>query len=65
MSKKDGNLKQESLNKILQAERMTPERLKAFPGLENLEEDQALDLIKKMENYCDIIVRHVSKKKMS
>ena len=63
MSIKNKKLKQENVKRILQAQRMTAERLRTFPGLEDLKEHEAVDLIEQMQNYCDAIVKLLSKKK--
>lgn len=52
----------ETYQKILKAEKMTPERLKSFPGFEEIEEDEAKHVIETLECFCGIIVKHISKK---
>ena len=41
---------------------MTPERLKTFPGFEEIDEDEAKHVIETLECFCGIIVKHISKK---
>ena len=41
---------------------MTPERLKTFPGFEEIKEDEAKHVIETLECFCGIIVKHISKK---
>ncbi|MCI5056054.1 hypothetical protein [Gaetbulibacter jejuensis] len=52
----------ETYRKILKAEKMTPERLRAFPGFEEIKEDEAKHVIETLECFCGIIVKHISKK---
>ena len=52
----------ETYRKILKAEKMTPERLKTFPGFEEIDEDEAKHVIETLECFCGIIVKHISKK---
>ena len=51
----------DTFNRILNAEKMTPERLRSFPGFEQIDENEAQQIIETLENYCGIIVKHVSK----
>jgi len=52
----------ETYRKILKAEKMTPERLRTFPGFEEIKEDEAKHVIETLECFCGIIVKHISKK---
>lgn len=52
----------ETYQKILKAEKMTLERLKTFPGFEEIEEEEAKHVIETLECFCGIIVKHISKK---
>jgi|GEM_PF-1139598 hypothetical protein len=52
----------EGNNKILNAQKMTPERLQTFPGFEKINEEQAKQIIETLECFCGTIVKHVSKK---
>ena len=40
---------------------MTPERLRTFPGFEEIKEDEAKHVIETLECFCGIIVKHISK----
>jgi len=52
----------ETYRKILKAEKMTPERLRTFPGFEEIKEDEAKHVIETLACFCGIIVKHISKK---
>ena len=52
----------ETYRKILKAEKMTPERLRTFPGFEEIKEEEAKHVIETLECFCGIIVKHISKK---
>ncbi len=52
----------DTYRKILKVEKMTPERLKTFPGFEEIKEDEAKHVIETLECFCGIIVKHISKK---
>ena len=41
---------------------MTPERLKTFPGFEEIDEQEATQIIETLESFCGIVVKHLSKK---
>jgi len=41
---------------------MNPERLKTFPGFENIKEEEAEHIIETLECFCSVIVKHISKK---
>jgi hypothetical protein len=52
----------EGYSKILNAQKMTPERLKTFPGFEEIDEQEATQIIETLESFCGIVVKHLSKK---
>lgn len=60
MLQNERSLQNDSFNKIINAERMTPERLRSFPGFEQTDEQEAKHVIRTLENYCEIIVNHIS-----
>jgi hypothetical protein len=63
MLQKERQSKNDTYNRIINAEKMTPDKLKLFPGFEEIEENQAKQIIETLENYCGIIVKHIAKKK--
>ena len=54
--------KNDNYQRILNAEKMDPERLKTFPGFENIKEEEAKHIIETLECFCSVIVKHISKK---
>lgn len=52
----------EAYSKILNAQKMTPERLRMFPGFEGVNEHEANQVIETLESFCAVIVKHLSKK---
>ena len=50
------------IEQILNAEKLSPEELKTFPGFEKIEKAEAEHIIGTLEMFCEIIVQHVSKK---
>jgi len=52
----------ETYNRIIKSEKMTPDRLKTFPGFENIDESEAKHVIETLECFCGVIVKHISKK---
>jgi hypothetical protein len=61
MFQKESKFSNDTINRILNAEKMTPDRLRSFPGFEQIDENEAQQIIETLENYCGIIVKHVSK----
>ena len=61
MQKGEKDAYAELTKKILNAEKMTPERLRTFPGFEEIDDQQANHVIETLQRYCQIIVKHVSK----
>lgn len=51
-----------TLSKILNAEKMTPEKLRSFPGFEKIKDQEAAHIIETLETFCGVIVKHISKK---
>ena len=50
------------LNKILNAEKMTPDKLRSFPGFEEIKDEEAAHVIETLETFCGVIVKHISKR---
>lgn len=61
MLQKERKSKHDIYNRIVNAEKMTPDKLKSYPGFEDIEENQAKQIIETLENYCGIIVKHIAK----
>ncbi len=53
-------VKQKSnVEKVLQAKKMTLERLRSFEGFEQITDSEGEEFIETMEQLCGIIARHV------
>jgi hypothetical protein len=50
------------LDRIKRAEKMTVDKLRAYQGFENCEEEEAKHVIETLECYCSILVDHLTKK---
>ena len=61
MLQKERKSQNETYSRILNAEKMTPERLRSFPGFESVDEEEASHVIETLEKYCGIVVKHISK----
>ena len=61
MLRKEKKSQNDTYNRILNAEKMTPDRLRSFPGFERVDEEEAKHVIETLENYCGIVVKHISK----
>ena len=61
MLQKEKQSQNDTYNNIINAEKMTPERLRLYPGFEGIEKNKAIQIIETLENYCGIIVKHIGK----
>ncbi len=46
--------------KKLNAKKMTPHRLKLFKGFEGITDDEAEETISMLEQFCEIICKHLT-----
>ncbi len=48
------------IKKLAKSKKMTPDRLRSFSGFESLTDDEAEKTILMMEQFCEIIFKHIS-----